>query len=297
MPDHVRHAMAKAIAADHGSVSAGKAIYNSAIPSISKINSFRGAVKRYVESVTNPGLGDGIFFLPRADLAAFETQMTAFAAQLKPLAQAVGAARDAIMADARVRLNGAFDPSNYPANLASLYAMLWSYPSIEPDAGLPADVQDRQKQQLAAELDAAAHKAELALLEEFQDLVAHLRTVLTAPPGPDGKPLAWHATTLTKLQDFFGRARKLSVLQTPYLVDEVTSAARLVAGLKTADLKADAALRATVAVGLTEIQSRRPGGKPVNVDPVPAAPPTDPKPDPRIVNPAFDQQAQAALVC
>src|SRR5262249_59110996 len=102
--------------------------------------------------------------------------------------------------DAQTRLNGSYDPTDYPADLTALYEVTWSYPSIEPDSNLPADVADQQRAQLDRELEAVAQRAELALLEEFQDLSAHLAERLT--PDADGNSNAFPPNTPLNLHNF-----------------------------------------------------------------------------------------------
>lgn len=257
-----QHAMAQAAGVEAESVSSALAKYNVRIPSIKAINAVRTAARAYVETVTVFGQFTALRFLPRADLLAFENRMDLFRRDLIDAAARVQADRQAIIDDAQRRLNGEFDPADYPADLSTLFGISWDYPSVAVAEGLPTEIQEQQQTQLETQLGLDAERVELALLEEFQDVATHLASVLKPEPG--AKPLKWHANTLVKVQEFRDRVERLSILQTPWLRKAVEDAYAIVSDTTAQALKDNPTFAANMASLLNAVILRS-GPNPVRV--------------------------------
>lgn len=257
-------AMAAAANVAEESTRSSLAKYNVRIPSIKAVNAWRSAVRAYVESVTVYGPYSNLRFLPRTDLTAFESTMQGFQGQLPGLTAAVQSDRGVIVQDAQQRLNGEFDLADYPADLSTLFGMAWDYPAIAVDQSLPEEIQERQQSQLSTQLSLDAERVELQLLEEFQDAAAHLAAVLKLDGKGEG--IGWKTSTLNKVTELAERVRRLSILQTPWLLRDVTAAHQLLSGRTADSLKDRPVLAASVADLLTAIVERS-GPHPVPVQP------------------------------
>src|SRR5262249_43207791 len=80
-----------------------------------------------------------------ADLAGFDAALRERDFQLYAAAQEVQAAREEIVAEARGRLGRAFNPADYPTDLAALFGMEVNYPSLQPDGTLPPALLQQQR--------------------------------------------------------------------------------------------------------------------------------------------------------
>lgn len=281
-----KRAMAAAANVSEDSHTSSLKKYNHKIVSIRKANAVRTAIKDYVEKTTSYGPHTSMCFLPVAELPAFEAQMAAYKAEVAKAAAEVHASRQAIIDDAQQRLNGEFDAADYPADFASLFSVTWTYPNLQVDDRLPPAIKDAQQQQIATQLDLDAHYVEMALLEEFQDMVAHLEEVLR--PAADGKRKKFHASTLEKVIAFHQRANRLSVLRTPYLFQEVEKAHHLTLSVSAAEIRESVDVAIALADMLRDLNILKQGGTPSPI-PVPGSQ--------TIIPGTPEQMAQAALVC
>jgi hypothetical protein len=251
--------------------------YNAKLACLAKVNDWRRRVEAARDRLVY-GENMDMRFIKRADLPAFEAVMVGLLAELGPLAAEVQAHRQEIVDDARQRLNGEYNPADYPADLASLFGLGWEYPAVDyVDDRLPAEVQERQREQIDQGVAADAERQELALLEELQDCVASLRDRLQASAVSQDGDKGWNEKTLNKIRGLEGRVRALSLLQTPFLIQTTEEAVQLLAGKSAQKLKAHPGMADRLAKLLNVLVCKVKG---VTCPPADPGVPTAPKPAP-----------------
>src|SRR5262249_50841808 len=156
----------------------------------------------------------------------------------------------------RQRLGRLYEPADYPPEIRDLFAVSWSFPSVEPPSyllRLAPEVYEEERRRVAARFDEAVRLAEQAFASEFARLLAHLTERLA--PGPDGLRQVFRDSAVTNLQDFFARFAQLNVRSNPELDALVAQARQLVQGLTPQDLRDQESLRQQVVATMAQVQT------------------------------------------
>ncbi len=268
--------------ADNRSYSAKKTLYKLKLPPLRAMTGIKREIKKYWEYVTLPYTEPGIRLLKRDKLEEFNERMQRYQNELAEKALAVQYARDAIIQDAAQRLQHGFDITDYPQNLAALFGVEWSFPSIDPPDYLKTlnpQVYEQEKQRAESRLNEAIALAESAFLEQLNDLTESLHHSLT--DLPDGKSRVLKVKTVSNLTEFFTHFKEMRIGSNSELDAVIQKAEQLIKGVSREDLKDSAVLRKEIASGLAQIKQdlvplitvapRRKGIKFLNREPVNAS--------------------------
>jgi len=241
---NVLERMVQVIDAEISSFITTKKLYNLKLPALQKLTQLRNKIGAYWEQCTLPYVEPGIRLLRKKDVDDFNARLTVFQNSLSSAATDLQVCRSAILEDARQRLQQAFDLDNYPANLASLFQMEWSFPNIMPPdylAQLSPDIYERELAKVQQRFQATVTLAESVFCEQFAQLVEHLAERLT--PAPDGTRKIFHDSTLANLEDFFTKFSKFNFTKNNPLDDLVQQAKGLVNGTNTTLLRNNVSAR------------------------------------------------------
>jgi hypothetical protein len=257
MEEEHKNKMTQAVDAESDSVNITKRLYNSKLSCLKEVSKIKNQIKEYWERVTLPYVEPGVRLLKRASLTEFHTKMTELSEALNTAAQQVQTQRDIILNDAKQRLNGAFNPANYPEDLATLFSVEWSFPSIEPPnylATMNPAIYEQEKQRAAHKLEEAIALAEQAFLQEFKQLVEQLHERLT--PSPSGEKKIFRDTAITNFTEFFTRFKQLNVGNNQELDTLVNQANELMCGIQPSELRQGTVLRQEVQTGLAALKDK-----------------------------------------
>jgi hypothetical protein len=246
--------MADAVDAEAASITAGKKLYSEKLESIKQINALKCEIDAFWHGITLPWTEKGVRLLKREQVEEFNQRMETWAERLKFRAGEVQAAREAILDDARERLGSAFNSGDYPLDLSTLFAVEWSFPSIDPPRDLPQEIYEQQKKAVEAKLEEAVTLAEQAFLSELQQLVSALHERLT--PDASGQKKVFRDSAVTNLAEFFERFKQLNIGSNEELDRVVTQAQELVSGVLPKELRASEVLRAEVQKGLADLTDK-----------------------------------------
>lgn len=219
--------------ADVSRISASKKLIDSRAKAfracISTINDAVG----YWRDMTVPYPELGVRLMRKDKLAQFEHVLNSLKAQLAENVENLQLAYADIVEEARQKLGDVFNPMDYPnaASLASLFALDWEYPSLQPDQMLkqlnPA-LYEAEHKRIQARFDEAVKLAEEAFVAEFAELVGNLANRLKL--GDDGKPKMFRNEAVGGLLDFFKRFKDLSVGSNDQLEGLIDEAQQIIAG-------------------------------------------------------------------
>jgi len=199
----------------------------------------------------------GVRLIRKSRIEEFETQMGDYREQLRVALQELDNAYQVLCDDARQSLGELWNLEDYPATISQEFGFSWDYPAIEPPdmlRELHPDIWARQQAQVAAQFEQAAVAMEAAFAEELQRLVSHLSERLSG--DDDGKPKTFRDSAIENFGEFFERFRKVSVGSSEQLDAVITQAMGLLAGKDPKDVRKSGDVRAELATGLAEVQSR-----------------------------------------
>ena len=196
------------------------------------IRSFDGSVRAWLDSRCLP-FEAGIRLLPVALIEEVDAKLEEFSQQREDLVEAFVAVYDDLKADARRRLNGLFDPRNYPSadKVRAKFSMSHQYLSFDTPAALGeinSAVFSRERAKLQQRMEDAYQEAREVLRETCRDLVGHLRERLE--PGADGTRKRLAETTLEKLREFLDNFTARNITDDAELGRYVEQARSLLAG-------------------------------------------------------------------
>jgi hypothetical protein len=198
----------------------------------------------------------GVRLIRQQDIGTFNAQMTTLKAELAENVWRLEEHYAVLKSLARERLGSLFNPTDYPATLAGLFAIDWDFPSVEPPDYLqqlaPA-LYEQEKARVAARFDEAVQLAEEAFTSELAKLVSHLAERISGQD--DGKPKIFRDSAIENLREFFNRFRSLNVRSSEQLEELVNHAQRVIGGVAPQDLRDSAGLRQQVAMQLASVQT------------------------------------------
>jgi hypothetical protein len=243
--------------ADQDSYAVSSKLFNHKMECFKAIAKLKGNIQRWWEALTLPYTEPGVRLLPRTSVQIASEHLTEFEATFNTLAQDIQAHRAEIIEEARQRLKAGFDLANYPQDFACLFAMEWSFVSVEPPAYLaklcPKVFQEEcQKAQNA--LQESVTLAQQAFVLQFKDLVDSLHERLT--PSADGTKKVFRDSAVENLTQFFTRFQSLNITGQADLEALVLEAKSLIAGVEPSDLRNLETLRKDVQAGLGSIQEK-----------------------------------------
>lgn len=174
--------------------------YNKALLSagaLSEIVGISGRARREHYARTLPWADNGNRILSAAGFPEFARVMRGLGAEFDAAVDKFAANYDSFVADARIRLNGMFDASDYPdtADIRSRFSFkrqIWPM----PDAGdfrvaISAGESDRIRAEIQSEFDAAMQMATRDVFSRIADCVGAMAEKLPAyaPTGVKGAPV------------------------------------------------------------------------------------------------------------
>ncbi|MFA9479837.1 hypothetical protein ACERK3_16255 [Phycisphaerales bacterium AB-hyl4] len=236
-------------------LSAAKKLLDTKHPAYKAVTAVRGRAVSYWKGTSVPYPEPGLRLIRRSDIERFNQQMRQLREELNESVTALDRAYGELREHAKDRLGRLYDPGDYPASLAGLFAIEWDFPSVEPPSYLQQlnpELFEQERQRVAARFDEAVQLAEQAFTEEFGKLVNHLTERLEG--DADGKPKIFRDSAVGNLHTFFDRFRQLNVHSNEQLDQLVEQAQQVVRGVAPNRLRTSEPLRQRVAKQLQQVQ-------------------------------------------
>ena len=237
-------------------LSAGKKLIDTKHPAYKTVTAVRGRATQYWKAMSLPYPEPGLRLIRQDQIKVFDRQLHDYREELAEAVWRLDEHYAELKSAARDRLGSLFDPTDYPASLADMFAIEWNFPAVEPPdylRRLNPQLYEQECQRVAAQFDDAVRLAEEAFQAELAKLVEHLAERLTG--SEDGKPKVFRDTAVGNLTEFFDRFKQLNVRSSEQLDQLVDRAQQVVRGVEPQDLRDSDQLRQQVATGLASVQS------------------------------------------
>jgi hypothetical protein len=220
-----------------------------------KIASFDGEVRRYLYNTCLP-FEIGIHLCPLALLEPVEARLRSFAGEREGLVESFLEAYPVLCHEAGNRLRSLHNPQDYPPleYVRQQFGFTWQYVSFgvpEQLREISTRIWEGEREKAAKMMAEAADEIQQVLRAAMGELVGHMRDRLKE--GPDGKPLKFKETTVSKLVEFLDTFEFRNVTDDAELTTLVGKARELLKGVNAEDLRTTAHLRARVQQGMAEI--------------------------------------------
>lgn len=220
-----------------------------------KVASFDGEIRRYLYNTCLP-FEVGIHLCPLPLLEQVESRLRSFATDREGLVESFLDAYPVLCHEAAARLRALYNPQDYPPDdyVRQQFGFSWQYVSFGvPDQlrEISTRIWEGEREKAATMMAEAADEIQQVLRAALSELVEHMRDRLKE--GPDGKPLKFKESTVSKLVEFLDTFEFRNVTDDSELKSLVESARELLKGVNAEDLRTTAQLRAKVQQGMAAI--------------------------------------------
>ena len=223
-----------------------------------KVASFDGEVRRYLYNTCLP-FEIGIHLCPFALLEQVEGRLRSFAGEREGLVENFLQAYPILCHEAANRLRSLYNPQDYPAldYVRQQFGFTWQYVSFGvPDQlrEISTRIWEGERDKAAKMMAEAADEIQQVLRAALSELVGHMRDRLKE--GPDGKPLKFKESTVSKLVEFLDTFEFRNVTDDAELTTLVGKARELLKGVDAEDLRTTAHLRTKVQQGMAQVAAQ-----------------------------------------
>ena len=242
--------------ADPDAVHVGKELLES--PELKAVQTEDDAIRRWVYARSLPSYGtlrDGVYRVPLALVDDVDTELEAFRARRDALVTTFLTRYPAMVDEARDRLRALYNPADYPRldQVTAKFTFSYRYLTFMTPETLSARLLSRERAKAAAEVSTEVEEIKVALRTGFAELVAHAAERLGEKP--DGKPVTFRDSMVTKLTDFFGFFAARNLVGDEELAALVERARESMQGVTAQVLRTDDVTRASVKETLDRIKT------------------------------------------
>lgn len=212
----------------------------------------------YARALESPLFRAGIYLIPLGLVEEVDAKLKAVEAERATCIDAFLAMYDAIRDNARVRLAGLFDPTDYPsvAAVRATFGMRWQWIGFDAPAQLESlnrELWQREREKAGAAWAEAADDIRLALRATCAELVAHLAERLQ--PAADGKRRVFRDSAVTNLTQFLDLFDKRDVTSDAELQALVGQARAILSGVDAEMLRGTDRFRSRMRDALLDVKT------------------------------------------
>lgn len=252
--------VAESFGADGAAISAGKRLIDTKHEGYRSIMSIKSQINRYWRDSSLPYPEAGIRLIRNDSVDEFNSSLIRFKAELESGVIELDRHFFELKDAARDRLGSLFNHEDYPSSLSDEFNVSWDFPSVDaPDylRRLSPEIYRQECDRVRSQFSNAVELAEQMFQDQLAELVEHLVERLSS--DEDGKQKTFRDTTITNLDDFFSRFRKLNIENSEELNQLVEQAQSVVRGVAPQRLRDNDALRQQIATQMSAVQARLDG--------------------------------------
>lgn len=242
--------------ADRDAISVSKTLLDA--PQLLAIVNFDTTIRRFITAHCLPSFfRGGVFLLPLVSLENVEAKLRDLQRERERLVEEFLADYPALVEQARARLRGLFESSDYPPveSVRQEFAFVWSYMAFEVPATLEAidrEIFNREREKAALHWDEAAANIQTLLRANMLELVNNM-TERLAPTG-DGQRKIFKNSLVSNLTEFLRNFDARNIADDTELARVVAQARELLSGVDPQLLRDSDNVRANVQNGFAQVR-------------------------------------------
>lgn len=200
----------------------------------------------------------GTYLIPLALVEQVDEKIGAYQEKRRTLVDAFLAVYDRSVEDAKGRLNGLFNPADYPGDekvRAAFYVDVryLAFGVPEKLEGIRRDIFEREKQKAEAQWREASDEVQQALRAGLADVVDHMVERLQGNGGE--KPKVFRDSLVGNMQEYLELFAPRNVTDDAQLAQLVDRCKGVLDGVDADALRSSAAIRNKVREGMTQVQA------------------------------------------
>lgn len=226
-------------------------------PELQEIKKIDGELRNWLRRYTLPSvLKNGVYMLPNGLLGLVDDYLTKFVDKRKELIQSFLQAYEVRKAETQLRLNGLFNPADYPSieEIEACFNQEFNYLSFSiPDtlSEISSSIFNRERQKLADKIQEAGEMAQAAIRLRFAEMLNHMIERLT--PSVDGKKKIFRDSCVNNLQEFIDNFKAMNITNDVELENQIQKAHNLIQGVDPDSVRSDENFREELKDGFKEI--------------------------------------------
>lgn len=217
------------------------------------IDQERNTARGYLRAHSLPFPISGICFVPRDIVPEIEQRLQGhrenFLRQVEMFADQYENAKQ----NARLRLNGLFDESDYPEHIRSFFSFQWQFFVMDAPSRMsildPA-IYHREQERFTEKMNEFRENAVMVLRERFVEMVNRIVDRLS------GEKKIFRNSTIANIQEFLTSFDQLNISHDEDLEREVARCREILAGVDPNSLRSDENYKAHIARKMTEVQEQ-----------------------------------------
>jgi hypothetical protein len=213
----------------------------------------RNAARGYLRAHSLPFPISGICFVPRNFVPQIEERLQGYRDNFMRQVEVFADQYENAKLNARLRLNGLFDESDYPEQLQSFFSFQWQFFVMDAPSRMsildPA-IYQREQERFAEKMNEFRENAVIVLRERFIEMVNRMVDRLS------GEKKIFRNSTIANIQDFLTSFDQLNISNDQDLEREVARCREILAGVDPNSLRSDDNYKDHIARKMSEVQQQ-----------------------------------------
>lgn len=215
------------------------------------VEEVRHQARTFLYNKTLPFPVPGVLFIPKSLLGevdetfqgyqkVFENKVTEFAENY-----------DLFMNTAKLRLNGLFNPNDYPADIRAKFSFAWRFLVIDAPGKsgvLTPEIYNREKESFQRTIKEFQELAMTTLRVRFAEMVDHMVDRLS------GEKKVFRDSMINNIRDFLNDFEKLNISNDAALGEQVERCRSILSGVDPSTLRSDQGFRKEIAKNIASVQ-------------------------------------------
>ena len=218
---------------------------------VKPIETIRGNARSYLYSKSLPFPISGLLFVPRDMISSIDGRLEALRTEFNGKVSDFVSHYNTFVESAQEKLNGLFNPVDYPRDISQRFAFAWKYITLgAPDQArlLSPEVYMREKQKFEQTMLEFRETAVNTLRASFSEMVDRITERLS------GKKKVFRDSLIGNIQEFLADFDALNINNDTGLSEQVERCRAILKGVNPNTLRSNESFRAGIAASMSGVQ-------------------------------------------
>lgn len=237
-------------------LTAGKKLLDAKTEEYKAVTAILGLAEAIWKAYSYPFPEKGIRLIRQEVVPKFEADLSDLKEKLAAAVAVLDTQYASLREQAKSDLGDLYNETDYPASIASEFAIDWDYPNLSPPTYLQdvaPHLYEQQAKRIERQFDDAVEQFEAAMTAELHGMIAHLSERLSGLDDKGHKKV-FRDTAISNVQGFFDKFKDLSINSSAELDELVGHCQQIVAGVDPKDLRTDDGFRTAFQSQIAEVE-------------------------------------------
>jgi hypothetical protein len=219
---------------------------------VKPIETIRGSARSYLYSKSLPFPISGLVFVPRDMISSIDGRLEALRTEFNGKVSDFVSHYNTFVESAQEKLNGLFNPVDYPRDISQRFAFAWKYITLgAPDQAqlLSPEVYEREKQKFEQTMLEFRETAVNTLRASFSGMVERITERLS------GQKKVFRDSLIGNIQEFLTDFDALNITNDTELSQQVKRCKAIMSSVNPDLLRSNSAFRSGIAASMANVQT------------------------------------------